>query len=63
VSAIGHPGLTCHAAIIAAAPQSIVITGLAHTGMCVPDCQAAVAYYRDVLGFTVLADPGSRTSG
>jgi hypothetical protein len=25
-----------------------VITGLAHTGVCVPDCDAAVAYYRDV---------------
>jgi catechol 2,3-dioxygenase-like lactoylglutathione lyase family enzyme len=34
-----------------------VITGLAHTGVCVPDCDAAVAYYRDVLGFTVLSPP------
>jgi catechol 2,3-dioxygenase-like lactoylglutathione lyase family enzyme len=34
-----------------------VITGLAHTGVCVPDCEAAVAYYRDVLGFTVLSPP------
>jgi catechol 2,3-dioxygenase-like lactoylglutathione lyase family enzyme len=35
----------------------IVITGLAHSGVCVPDCEAAVAYYRDVLGFTVLSPP------
>jgi catechol 2,3-dioxygenase-like lactoylglutathione lyase family enzyme len=34
-----------------------MITGLAHTGVCVADCEAAVAYYRDVLGFTVLSPP------
>ena len=34
-----------------------MITGLAHTGVCVPDCEAAVAFYRDVLGFTVLSPP------
>src|ERR1700680_2530213 len=34
-----------------------MITGLAHTGVCVSDCEAAVAYYRDVLGFTVLCPP------
>jgi catechol 2,3-dioxygenase-like lactoylglutathione lyase family enzyme len=34
-----------------------MITGLAHTGVCVPDCEAAVAYYRDVLGFAVLSPP------
>jgi catechol 2,3-dioxygenase-like lactoylglutathione lyase family enzyme len=34
-----------------------VITGLAHTGVCVSDCEAPVAYYRDVLGFTVLSPP------
>ena len=34
-----------------------MITGLAHSGVCVPDCEAAVAYYRDVLGFTVLSPP------
>ena len=34
-----------------------MITGLAHTGVCVPDCEAAVKYYRDVLGFTVLSPP------
>jgi catechol 2,3-dioxygenase-like lactoylglutathione lyase family enzyme len=32
-----------------------MITGLAHTGVCVPDCEAAVAYYRGVLGFRVLS--------
>jgi catechol 2,3-dioxygenase-like lactoylglutathione lyase family enzyme len=32
-----------------------MITGLAQTGVCVPDCEAAVVYYRDVLGFTVLS--------
>jgi catechol 2,3-dioxygenase-like lactoylglutathione lyase family enzyme len=34
-----------------------MITGLAHTGVCVADCEAAVAYYRDVLGFEVLSPP------
>jgi len=34
-----------------------MITGLAHTGVCVPDCEAAVAFYRDVLGFRVLSPP------
>src|ERR1700757_4169675 len=34
-----------------------VITGLAHAGVCVPDCEAAVAFYRDVLGVRVLSPP------
>src|ERR1700724_1909172 len=34
-----------------------MIIGMAHPGVCVPDCEAAVAYYRDVLGFTVLSPP------
>jgi catechol 2,3-dioxygenase-like lactoylglutathione lyase family enzyme len=34
-----------------------VITGLAHAGVCVPDCEAAVAFYRDVLGLRVLSPP------
>jgi catechol 2,3-dioxygenase-like lactoylglutathione lyase family enzyme len=34
-----------------------MITGLAHTAVCVPDCDAAVEFYRDVLGFTVLSPP------
>jgi predicted enzyme related to lactoylglutathione lyase len=34
-----------------------VITGLAHAGVCVPDCEAAVAFYRDVLGLHVLSPP------
>jgi catechol 2,3-dioxygenase-like lactoylglutathione lyase family enzyme len=34
-----------------------VITGVAHTGVCVPDCDAAVAYYRDVIGLRVLSPP------
>lgn len=34
-----------------------LITGLAHTGVCVPDVEAAVAWYRDVLGLTVLSPP------
>jgi catechol 2,3-dioxygenase-like lactoylglutathione lyase family enzyme len=34
-----------------------VITGVAHTGVCVPDCEAAVAFYRDVLGMRVLSPP------
>ncbi|MHA7649701.1 VOC family protein [Mycobacterium sp. ML4] len=34
-----------------------MITGLAHAGVCVPDCEAAVAFYRDVLGLRVLSPP------
>jgi methylmalonyl-CoA/ethylmalonyl-CoA epimerase len=34
-----------------------VITGLAHTAICVPDVEAAVAWYRDVLGLRVLSPP------
>ncbi|OBH75163.1 lactoylglutathione lyase-like lyase [Mycobacterium scrofulaceum] len=34
-----------------------MITGMAHTGVCVPDCEAAVAFYRDVLGLHVLSPP------
>jgi catechol 2,3-dioxygenase-like lactoylglutathione lyase family enzyme len=34
-----------------------VITGLAHTALCVDDVDAAVEWYRDVLGMTVLSPP------
>jgi catechol 2,3-dioxygenase-like lactoylglutathione lyase family enzyme len=34
-----------------------VITGMAHSGVCVPDCEAAVAFYSDVLGLRVLSPP------
>lgn len=34
-----------------------MITGVAHTGVCVPDCEAAVAFYRDILGLRVLSPP------
>jgi len=34
-----------------------MINGLAHTGVCVPDVEAAVAWYRDVLGLAVLSPP------
>lgn len=34
-----------------------MIRGLAHTAVHVPDCDAAVAWYRDVLGMTVLSPP------
>jgi catechol 2,3-dioxygenase-like lactoylglutathione lyase family enzyme len=34
-----------------------VISGLAHTGVCVPDVEAATTWYRDVLGLTVLSPP------
>lgn len=34
-----------------------MITGLAHTGVCVSDCEAAVAFYRDVLGLHILSPP------
>jgi catechol 2,3-dioxygenase-like lactoylglutathione lyase family enzyme len=30
---------------------------MAHSGVCVPDCEAAVAFYRDVLGLRVLSPP------
>jgi catechol 2,3-dioxygenase-like lactoylglutathione lyase family enzyme len=46
-----------HAGIAMGSRIDGVIKGLAHTGVCVPDCEAAVAYYRDVLGFTVLSPP------
>jgi catechol 2,3-dioxygenase-like lactoylglutathione lyase family enzyme len=34
-----------------------VLTGFAHTAVCVPDVEAAVAWYRDVLGLRVLSPP------
>jgi catechol 2,3-dioxygenase-like lactoylglutathione lyase family enzyme len=34
-----------------------MIIGLAHTAVCVADVDAAVAWYRDVLGLTVLSPP------
>jgi catechol 2,3-dioxygenase-like lactoylglutathione lyase family enzyme len=34
-----------------------MILGLAHTAVCVPDVEAAVDWYRDVLGLTVLSPP------
>lgn len=34
-----------------------MITGLAHTGVCVPDVDAAAAWYHDVLGLQVLSPP------
>ena len=34
-----------------------VHTGLAHTGVCVPDVAAAVEWYGNVLGLTVLSPP------
>jgi len=34
-----------------------VITSLAHTAVCVPDVDAAVDWYRSVLGMTVLSPP------
>src|SRR5436190_18130858 len=35
----------------------VVITGLAHTALHVPDVESAVAWYRDVLGLSVLSPP------
>jgi catechol 2,3-dioxygenase-like lactoylglutathione lyase family enzyme len=34
-----------------------VLTGLAHTAVCVPDVNAAVRWYTDVLGLRVLSPP------
>lgn len=47
----------CWAALRLRRKVKNVITGLAHTGVCVPDCEAAVAFYRDVLGLRVLSPP------
>ncbi len=33
------------------------VIGLAHTGVCVPDVDEAVVWYRDVLGMKVLSPP------
>ncbi len=33
------------------------IVGVAHVGVCVPDVEEAVSWYRDVLGMTVLSPP------
>jgi catechol 2,3-dioxygenase-like lactoylglutathione lyase family enzyme len=35
----------------------IVLTGLAHTAVCVPDVEVAVRWYTDVLGMRVLSRP------
>ncbi len=34
-----------------------MLTGLAHTALCVPDVEAAAAWYTDVLGFTLISPP------
>jgi catechol 2,3-dioxygenase-like lactoylglutathione lyase family enzyme len=34
-----------------------MLLGLAHTAICVPDVEAAVAWYRSALGLTVLSPP------
>jgi len=34
-----------------------VITGLAHTAVCVPDVDAAVAWHEEVLGLQFLSSP------
>lgn len=34
-----------------------MITGLAHTAVCVPDMEAAISWYVDVLGLQVLSPP------
>ena len=34
-----------------------MLTGLAHTAICVPDIEAAVSWYTDVLGLRVLSPP------
>jgi catechol 2,3-dioxygenase-like lactoylglutathione lyase family enzyme len=37
--------------------EAQVITSLAHTAVCVPDVEEAVAWYRDALGMKVLSPP------
>ena len=44
-------------AVDAARVRAAVITGLAHTALHVADVDAAVAWYRDVLGLHVLSPP------
>jgi len=34
-----------------------MLTGLAHTALCVPDVEAATRWYAETLGFTVLSPP------
>lgn len=34
-----------------------MLTGVAHTAICVPDVEEATRWYRDVLGLTVLSPP------
>jgi catechol 2,3-dioxygenase-like lactoylglutathione lyase family enzyme len=34
-----------------------MLTGLAHTALCVPDVEAAARWYADALGFVVLSPP------
>jgi catechol 2,3-dioxygenase-like lactoylglutathione lyase family enzyme len=34
-----------------------MITGVAHTAVCVPDVESAVAWYESVLGLTILSPP------
>jgi catechol 2,3-dioxygenase-like lactoylglutathione lyase family enzyme len=34
-----------------------MLTGLAHSALCVPDVKAATRWYADTLGFTVLSPP------
>ena len=34
-----------------------MLTGLAHTAVCVPDVEEATRWYADVLGLTVLSPP------
>ena len=36
---------------------TVTIRSLAHTGVCVPDVEEAVAWYRDVIGMKVLSPP------
>jgi catechol 2,3-dioxygenase-like lactoylglutathione lyase family enzyme len=35
----------------------VTVVSLAHAGVCVPDVEAAVAWYRDMLGMRVLSPP------
>jgi catechol 2,3-dioxygenase-like lactoylglutathione lyase family enzyme len=37
--------------------RAMAITGIAHTAVCVPDVDAAVAWYADVLGLRTLSPP------
>jgi hypothetical protein len=58
-SAIEHANLEKSGTSVSRCEDGSVITGLAHTAVCVPDVDAAVDWYCNVLGLTGSGPPGS----